>query len=62
VTSATFGGGKPPIQGDGGDAQTAGETAGSPQGVPANDTPSLIQGLAEAGGNGKGERQEERGT
>ena len=32
------------------------------RGVPANETPVLIQGLAEAGGNGKGDGQEERGT
>jgi hypothetical protein len=28
----------------------------------ANETPVLIQGLAEIGGNGKGDGQEERGT
>jgi len=32
------------------------------RGVPANEKPVLIQGPAEAGGNGKGDGQEERGT
>ena len=53
---------KLPIQGTGGHALAVGELGRSRGLRPTKETPVLIQGLAAAGGNGKGDGQEERGT